>query len=186
MTLTIAIGFGLFCVLCAFAVLVGLPGIFAMGLVALIVEWVTPELMSWWAIGGILGIAVLGEVIETLAGSLGAKAKGASNRAMFAAAVGSFASVNDQAVFAAAVGGIAGAILGTFLIPIPVVGTVLGSALGAGLAAVGMELTLVDRRSVKHLGGVGAATAIGRLFAVVIKGVLAALACLVAIAAMIF
>jgi uncharacterized protein YqgC (DUF456 family) len=170
MTLAIAIGFGLFCVLCAFAVLVGLPGIFAMGLVALIVEWVAPELMSWWAIGGILGIAVLGEVIETLAGSLGAKAKGASNRAMFAAAVG----------------GIAGAILGTFLIPIPVVGTVLGSALGAGLAAVGMELTLVDRRSVKHLGGVGAATAIGRLFAVVIKGVLAALACLVAIAAMIF
>lgn len=170
MTLTIAIVFGVFSAVAALSVLIGLPGIWAMALASLIVEWTAPELMSWWAIGGLLAIAVIGEVIETVAGSVGAKARGASNRAMIAAAFG----------------GIVGGIAGTLLIPVPVVGTIVGSALGAGIAAVALELTLIDRRDLKHLSGVGIATAIGRLLAVVIKSVLAVVAFTVVLVSLMF
>lgn len=170
MTLTIAILFGVFSAVSAVSVLIGLPGIWAMALVSLIVELIEPELLSWWAIGGLIFIAVFGEIVETLAGSVGAKAKGASNRAMIAAAVG----------------GIVGGIVGTFAIPVPVVGTIIGSALGAGAFAVALEVTLADRRRWRHLGAVGVATAIGRLIAVVIKSVLAVVALFVVLGSLIF
>jgi len=170
MTTAIAITFALFCVLCAGAVILGLPGIWAMAVAALIVEFTAPEVLTWWTVGGLFVVAVLGELVETLAGSLGAKSRGASKRAMVAAAIG----------------GLVGALLGTVLIPIPVVGTVLGSAIGAGLFAVGFEITLIDRRRLRHLTNVGVATAIGRLFAVVIKGAMAVMAALVAVAAVLY
>ncbi len=70
----------------------------------------------------ILSLALLGELVEFLAGALGSKAVGGSKR-------GAAISI---------VTALAGAVLGTFLIPVPIVGTLLGAALGAGLgAAVG-------------------------------------------------
>ena len=70
----------------------------------------------------LLALALLGELVEFLAGALGSKAVGGSKR-------GAAISI---------VTALAGAIGGTFLIPVPIVGTLLGAALGAGLgAAVG-------------------------------------------------
>ena len=86
---------------------------------------------AWWRWGAeswsygsttlltLLGLALLGELVEFLAGALGSKAVGGSKR-------GAAISI---------VTALAGAIGGTFLIPVPIVGTLLGAALGAGLGA---------------------------------------------------
>ena len=86
---------------------------------------------AWWRWGAeswsygpttlitILALALLGELIEFLAGALGSKAVGGSKR-------GAAISI---------ITALAGAIAGTFFIPIPIVGTLLGAAAGAGLGA---------------------------------------------------
>ncbi len=70
-------------------------------------------------------LAVLGEVLEFVAGGVGARQAGGSRRGAIAALVG----------------GMVGAVAGSLLLPIPVLGTVLGAGLGAAGATV-----LVERR----------------------------------------
>lgn len=161
MELTIAILFTLSNILAVFAVLLALPGTWVMVLTAIGINLVFPEMsmFSWWTIGVAAALALLGEVLELLAGAAGAKAMGASKRS----------------VFASIVGGITGAILGTFLLPIPVLGTILGSALGAGAGAVVFEFTIADRRNLRHLRGIGTGAFTGRLLATVLKGGVAVL-----------
>lgn len=153
------------CLACAILAAAGLPGIWLMGLFAILVRLWRPELVEWWVIFAVLGLALTAEVLEFVAGAVGAKRGGGSSRA----AVG------------ALVGGVVGAIMGTVLIPIPLVGTILGSALGSGLLAVAMELTLRPTlesapRGPGHMGRVGSAAFIGRLVATVIKSVFAVVA----------
>ncbi|MEM1027974.1 MAG: DUF456 family protein [Planctomycetota bacterium] len=74
---------------------------------------------GWWTLAGLLGLAILGELVEFAASALGSTQAGGSKRG----AVISIATA------------ILGAILGSFLIPIPIVGTLLGAALGAGAGA---------------------------------------------------
>lgn len=160
MELTIAILFTLSNILAVFAVLLALPGTWVMVLTAIGINLIFHDNMfSWWTIGVAAALALLGELLELLAGAAGAKAMGASKRS----------------VFASIVGGITGAILGTFLIPIPVLGTILGSALGAGAGAVVFEFTISDRRNLKHLRGIGTGAFTGRLLATVLKGGVAVL-----------
>lgn len=74
---------------------------------------------GWWALAGLLGLAVLGELVEFVAGALGSRKAGGSRR-------GAAISIGTALV---------GAILGSLFIPIPIVGTLLGAALGAGVGA---------------------------------------------------
>lgn len=74
---------------------------------------------GWWTLAALLGLAVLGELVEFAASALGSHHVGGSKR-------GAAISIATAIV---------GAILGSFLIPIPIVGTLLGAALGAGAGA---------------------------------------------------
>lgn len=96
--------------------LVGLPGTWLTLAGAALAEWATEErLFSTWTLVAAVGLACVGELLEFLAAAGGARRAGASR----AGAVG------------ALIGGVLGAVAGTFLIPVPLVGTIAGGALGA-------------------------------------------------------
>ena len=80
--------------------------------------------MSWPVVALLLGLAIVGEIIEFAAGTAGAAKQGASRRAMALSIVGTL------------VGSIGGAMIG---LPVPVLGSafaaLLGGALGAGVGA---------------------------------------------------
>lgn len=150
--------------------LLSLPGIWLMALAALLVEWWQPAALSWGAIIACVLIALLGELLEFIAGAIGAAKAGGSKRAATGAIVG----------------GIVGGIVGTVLIPIPLVGTILGGAIGSGLLALAMEMTVKLRtdgteKLPGHHRRVATGAFIGRLAATVLKGACAVAAALVLI-----
>jgi hypothetical protein len=157
-----------------FLVVLGLPGTWLMVASTLLVAWWrhgegtagsgsmfgTPLLV---AIGV---LALLGEVLEFLAGVIGSKSTGGSQRGALGALAG------------ALVGGIAG----TVLIPLPVVGSLLGACAGAALGALGLELHSGRALRASLWSGVGAGA--GRFAGTVIKTAVGALIwVLVAVAA---
>jgi uncharacterized protein YqgC (DUF456 family) len=77
--------------------------------------------VSWWVVGAVLVLAILGEIVELLAGAAGAAKVGGSRRGAVLAILGSF------------VGGIVGAVLG---MPIPIIGPVIAILLFASLGAL--------------------------------------------------
>ncbi|NLW83022.1 MAG: DUF456 domain-containing protein [Phycisphaerae bacterium] len=98
------------------------------------------QMISFWTIGVMAFLALIGEFIEFLAGLGGAKQAGA----------GWLASI-------AAIGGaIVGAIFGTFLLPIPLLGTLLGACIGAGLATWSFERITGKEQRLSMRSGVGA------------------------------
>lgn len=109
------------------AILVGLAldllGLFGNWIIlaAMVIAWILLgfEPFGWMGIGLMLGFAILGEVLETLAAGFGAKKFGGSKGSMVAALVGC----------------LGGAVLFTPLIPIPLVGTLIGACIGAFLGA---------------------------------------------------
>jgi len=80
--------------------------------------------VSWYGVGIVLGLAILGEVIEFAAGAAGAAKSGGSRRGMILAVAGAMA------------GSIAGTMLGVF-IPIFVIGPLIGAVAGGALGAFG-------------------------------------------------
>jgi len=150
--------------------LLSLPGIWLMALAALLVEWWQPEALSWGAIIACVVIALVGELLEFIAGAIGAAKAGGSKRAATGAIVG----------------GIVGGIAGTVLIPIPLVGTILGGAIGSGLLALAMEMTVKlksdgTEKARGHHRRVATGAFVGRLAATVLKGACAVAAALVLI-----
>ncbi len=144
--------FGLFGVVLT---LLGFSGVWLTIVVALLVEWWRAgQQFELWTILGVIGLGVLGEVAEFVAGAVGAGKAGGSKRA----AVG------------AIVGGLVGALVGTPIMPI--IGTIAGAALGAGIGAAILERTK-DQRTWGDVWRVGQGAAIGRLVATVIKTTLA-------------
>jgi uncharacterized protein len=131
-----------------------LPGNWVVVLLATLFAWLVQgpdgQGLSWWTVAGLLGLAVLGEVIEMAAGAAGAARYGASRRSLVLSAVGAMA------------GSIVGAIVG---IPVPIVGPIIaalgGAALGAFLGAYLGELW--KGRGEPQRLAVGAAALIGRL-----------------------
>ena len=98
--------------------LLTLPGTWLGVLMAAIAAWWRPEMLSWWTVGAVAGIAFLGELVEMFAGAKGASSAGATKKGSFGAVVGS----------------IVGAILGSpFLFPL---GTIMGAVVGAGSGRV--------------------------------------------------
>jgi uncharacterized protein YqgC (DUF456 family) len=125
---------------CLAAILLGLPGVWALLALAAIVELADggltigaddPVTFGWSAIGIGAGLALVGEAIEAAAGAMGAKWGGASRRGM----VGAF------------LGGIAGAVAGSVLIPIPLIGTLIGALAGTFGGAYWAERTGERQRS---------------------------------------
>ncbi|MEJ5259953.1 MAG: DUF456 family protein [Anaerohalosphaeraceae bacterium] len=136
-----------------------LPGNWLMVLTTAGFAWWQADrgIFSIWTLAAAAMLALLGEVAELLAGFAGAGRAGASWKASLAA-VG---------------GALTGAVLGTFLIPIPFAGTLLGGCIGAGLAAWAFERRSGKPRQVSIRSGIGAGlgTAAGALLKV-LMGVL--------------
>ena len=96
-------------------------------------------LFAWWqwdagvfSIGTLVAIAVLAllaELVEFFAGMVGARRSGASWRSSIAAVFGA----------------VLGAMAGTVMISIPLLGTVVGASLGSGLAVWTVELAQGQR-----------------------------------------
>lgn len=103
-----------------------LPGNWLIALSAAVYAWLTPAEsgwgLSWTWVGVLVGLALLGEIIEFIAGAMGVKRRGGSRRGAVLAIVGSIA------------GGMLGATLG---LPIPLIGAPVGIIFGASFGAMG-------------------------------------------------
>ena len=95
---------------------VGLPGNWLVLAASALYAWLIPDEgrtdISWWAVGGLLVLALLGEIFEFAAGALGASKAGASRRGAALALCGSL------------VGGVVGLFV-ALPIPIPIVGSTM-------------------------------------------------------------
>lgn len=123
-------------------VLFGIPGNWLMVLSTCLFAWWRCDqgVFSGWTLIAITALALTGELVEFLAGMLGAKGAGASWRASVAAVFGA----------------ILGALFGTFTIPVLFLGTVLGASVGAGLAVWAIEVARGERAEHSLRRGVGA------------------------------
>lgn len=106
--------------------LLTLPGNWLIVLWCALYAWLLPEGdgtgIGWTGIGILIGLAVLGEIIEFAAGAAAAGSRGASRRGMALAIAGT----------------VAGSLAGAFLtLPIPLLGPILGALGGGALGAFG-------------------------------------------------
>jgi uncharacterized protein len=132
---------------------VGLPGNWLMvATTAAVAVWQwDSRMIGPWALAGVVVLAVAGEAMETLSGAVAARRAGGSRKA----ALGAIA------------GGLLGGLVGTGLMPVPVLGTLIGVAVGAFAGAVALEMiggAPVDR-SVRS----GAGAAVGQSLGVLAK-----------------
>lgn len=102
-----------------------LPGNWLIVLTSAGIVWYLAErsFISIWTVAAMAFFALLGEIVEMLSGFAAAKTGGASWGGSIAAMLGA---------------GI-GAVLGTFLVPIPFFGTIVGVGLGAGIVSAIFE-----------------------------------------------
>jgi uncharacterized protein YqgC (DUF456 family) len=123
-------------------VLFGIPGNWLMVLSTCLFAWWTwdQRVFSGWTLIAITALALAGELVEFLAGMLGARGSGASWRASVAAVFGA----------------ILGALFGTFMIPVLFLGTVLGASVGAGLAVWAVEVARGELAEHSLRRGIGA------------------------------
>lgn len=129
-----------------------MPGLWMMLIGTGLYAWATASQgYVQWSLLWLLLLAVLAEVVEFVAGGAGAKKAGASKLGMFAAMLG----------------GIVGAIGGTFVIPVPIVGTILGACIGSFLGAMGVEY--YKRQDLDHSLRVGYGAAQGRFLGIIGK-----------------
>ena len=131
--------------------LVGLFGNWVI-LVALVAVWAVTgfEHFGIWVMAVLLGLAVLGEVIEAAAAGFGASRFGGSR----------------GAVVSAVLGCIAGAIVGTPWFPI--VGTLAGACVGAFAGATAHEVVLM-RRDAEAAARAGFGAALGKVAGMLAK-----------------
>lgn len=110
---------------------------------------------SLTVLGILTGIALLGEGIEVLASVVTARRAGASRKAAWGGMIG----------------GILGMIFLSFLVPIPIVGTMIGALVGCFAGAALVEMSV--RRDMSHGTKVGFFAAMGFVFGAVAKIVVA-------------
>lgn len=109
------------------ATMMALPGNWVIvGLTALF-AWLIHDAqgagVSWYTVGALGALAALGELVEFAAGAAGAARSGGSRRGMALAILGTL------------VGSIAGVAVSPFLVPIPLLGTVIAAIGGGALGA---------------------------------------------------
>ena len=154
-TYVLAALFSLLALACLGLIPLGLPGMWLMiGFAALAQMLGTIPFTSaaslhfgWALLGACIGIGVLAEIVEAVAGAAGAKYGGATRRGM----VGAF------------IGGIVGAIFFTGLLPIPIVGTIAGGLVGAFAGAWIGEASAVAQRDPQHRFRAALGAAAGKL-----------------------
>jgi uncharacterized protein YqgC (DUF456 family) len=143
--LLVALLFGLF------VNILGLPGLWLMVASVGLYAWLTGfgAYVGWATLWTLIGLALAAEVVEFVAGGSGAKAAGGSGKAMW--------------------GAIVGALLGGFLltIPVPIIGTIIGVCAGAFLGA--SIVTISERGDVLHSTRVGWGAAKGRFWGILSK-----------------
>jgi len=134
-------------------VAVGLPGTWLMVIATAGLAWWRWEerMFSPWTVAALAALALLGEIAEFAAGAAGSRKAG-----------GSLRGAAGALVF-----GVVGGIAGTFLIPIPLVGSVLGACLGAGAGAILGELSL--GKKLEPAVTVGKGAFVGRFLGTVYK-----------------
>jgi uncharacterized protein len=126
---------------CVLLVAVNLPGTWIMLALAVAIELLDrfyltadpPVTFGWRIIIICAVLAVLGEILEFISGALGTKFGGGTRRGMIWAVIG----------------GIAGAILFTPVIPVPLIGTLIGALIGTFAGAMFGEITAAEPRSVR-------------------------------------
>ncbi len=129
-----------------------LPGAWLVVLTGLSLAIARPDMVPWWVVIILVVVAGIGEACEAGASALGASKAGASK----------------QAAWASIGGSLVGAILG---IPfLPPLGSIVGGALGAAVAAISVERWAM-KKDWKDAGKVGAGAAVGRLLAIFAKTV---------------
>jgi hypothetical protein len=163
-SITILVFFVVFGTACVLITLVGLPGTWIMVGGALLIALLNPlwneePMWGWTTIGVVLGLAICGEIFETLAAGLGAKAGGGTKRGMVGAILGS----------------LIGGFVCTFLIPIPLIGTLIGAITGAFVGALFGELSHKDVATKGELAKSATGAAIGRVLGILGKSGIAAI-----------
>jgi uncharacterized protein YqgC (DUF456 family) len=111
--------------------------------------WTGGRYLHWPGIVTVVALALVGELLEFLAGAGGAKAAGGSKRSM---------------VFST-IGGITGGILLT--IPLPIIGTIIGVCIGAFAGATLAQMTV--EQDVEHSARVGLGAAKGTFIGILSK-----------------
>ena len=148
----------------AAVILISLPGGWiALGLAVLYDLAYGFERIGFLWLGVFAGLLVIGEIVESLLGTLYVASKGATRYGM----VGGF------------LGGIAGAILGSGVVP--VVGTLVGSVAGSFAGAVGGEYWRVQKMDSSLQ--VGWHATVGRVLATTVKFALALTGCVLVLRA---
>ncbi len=112
--------------------IIGLPGLWLMVAAHALYAWFTQDrtLAGWPSSLALLGLALMAELVEFLAGAAGSKRAG-----------GSFRSI-----VGAIVGGLVGAILGAILVPIlPILNAILGACIGSFIGAALLEASVAQR-----------------------------------------
>lgn len=171
----ILIMFALVGAACVLSVAISLPGTWIMLGLAVLIELLDglyltgpePITFGWWVLAVCIGLALFGEVLEFIAGALGAKTGGGTKRGMLGAIVGGF------------VGGIAL----TFMLPIPIVGTLVGALLGTLVGAMIGEITAEDAMTVRGSVMPAVGATFGRVLGTVAKVGIAMIVWLVLIVA---
>jgi len=156
--------------------LLGLPGTWLIVAAAALYAWLVPAdawtAIGWWAVGFLVALAVLGEILEFVAGALGVTKVGGSRRGAVLAIVGS----------------LAGAIVGLFVgLPIPVIGSLVSAVLLGGLGALAGAMLgeMWKGRDFDTSLTVGKAAFVGRLLGTVAKLVICTLMVVVTLGALV-
>jgi uncharacterized protein YqgC (DUF456 family) len=131
--------------------LLGLPGNWLIVAGTLLVAWLQPGMFSVWTLLVTVILATAGEVLDLFSGVWGARKGGASRR-------GSTGAI---------LGGLVGAIIGTFSIPVPVFGSLIGACAGAGMGAWILELSGGRDSWASLNAGIGAG--VGRALGTIVK-----------------
>ncbi|MHC4415096.1 MAG: DUF456 family protein [Planctomycetota bacterium] len=155
---------------CVVLVVIQLPGAWILLALAAVVEYCDrfylPEgdrqTFGWWVLGSCLILLVIGEIVEFIAGALGAQKGGSSRRGTIGALVGGIAGIfifTPLFFFVPLFGAFLGAVLGTFVGAIvgelsaeratlrgsvrPAVGATIGRVLGTtGKVAIAVAVWL--------------------------------------------
>lgn len=149
--------------------LLTLPGIWLALLVALLVDWWMPAMLSWELLAAVGAIAIGAEFAEFFSSAAGSGREKGSRRGMIASLVG---AVVGMPVF-------------QILIPAPLVGAIIGGVIGAGVGAFVGEKWWAGRPWIESWRS-GRGAAIGRAVSVLVKTGFAVAAAVVLIAGVVF
>lgn len=129
-----------FCLVALASLVFGLPGTFLIVAAALVYAWATGfAAVQWSTIGWLLLLALIGEGVELVAGSVSAAGARPSRRVTIAVLAGGFVGGIVGTPFLFGIGSLIGALIGAFggaALAVASEGGSMGSALTTGFAAM--------------------------------------------------